>query len=77
MKKSWRSNPQHRDFSQQYCIINFKVAKRLNFNCSHHKKESNDYVMIEVLANAKVVTVLQYINVSNQHAYTLSFHNVI
>ena len=24
---------------QQYCIINFKVAKRPTLNCSQHKKE--------------------------------------
>lgn len=38
MSKSWRSNTQHRDYSQRYCIINFRVAKRLDLNCPHHKK---------------------------------------
>lgn len=27
------------DYSQQYYIISFKVAKRLDLKCSHHKKE--------------------------------------
>lgn len=36
--KSWRPNTQHSKYSQQYCIIKFKVAKRLHLNYSHHKK---------------------------------------
>lgn len=39
---------QYSDY-REYYIINFKVAKRLNLNCSHHKKELFD--MREVLAN--------------------------
>lgn len=34
--KSWRSNTQYSECSQQYCIINFKAAKELNLN---YKKE--------------------------------------
>lgn len=48
------------DYSQQYCSINLKIAKRLDLNCSLYKK----MIMcgtINVLANATVVT-LQYIN---------------
>ena len=32
-------NAQHSDYSQEYCIINFKVAKSLDLNSSQHKKE--------------------------------------
>ena len=28
---------------QHYCVINVKVAKRLDLKCSHHKKEVNIY----------------------------------
>lgn len=28
-----------KSYSQQYCIINFKIAKRLDVKCSHYKKE--------------------------------------
>ena len=37
--KFWRSNVQRSDYSQPYCIINFRVAKRLDLKCSPHKKE--------------------------------------
>lgn len=37
MNKSWRYNAQLNEYSQQYCIIYFKIAKRLK--CHHHKKE--------------------------------------
>lgn len=33
--KFWSSNAQH---GQQYCSINFKVAKRLDLKCPHHKQ---------------------------------------
>ena len=36
--KSCRANTQHSDYSQQYCIINFRVSNRLDLNCSHHQK---------------------------------------
>ena len=39
INKLWRANVQHSDYRQQYCIINFKVSKRADLNCSHHKKE--------------------------------------
>lgn len=32
---------------------------------------------MEVLANAKVVIMLQYINVPNQHTIHLNLHNVV
>lgn len=35
-KQSWRSNVWYSDYSQEYCIINFKVAMRLYVNYSHH-----------------------------------------
>lgn len=37
--ESWRSIAQHSDYRQQCCVLNFKVAKSLDLNCSHHKKE--------------------------------------
>lgn len=36
-----RSNAQNSDYSQRYCIKNFKVAKRLDLNFSHHKSKCN------------------------------------
>ena len=39
MKKFWGPNAQQSDYSQQYWAIHFKVAKRLDLNCSHHTKE--------------------------------------
>lgn len=33
--KFWRYKTQHNDCSQQYYIINFKFAERLDLNCSH------------------------------------------
>lgn len=38
VRKSGGSNA-HSDYSQQCCIINLEVAKRLDLNCSHYKKE--------------------------------------
>ena len=35
---------QHSDCGQQYRIINFKVAKRLDPKCPHHKRNDN-YVL--------------------------------
>ena len=40
INKFWRANAQHRDYSQQYCIINYKTAYRLDPNCFHHKKRN-------------------------------------
>lgn len=37
--KSWRSNTQPSECSQQYCTINFKAAEKLNLNCSYYKNE--------------------------------------
>ena len=39
ISKFQRPNAKHTDYSQQYCIINFRVAKRLDLNCSHYKRE--------------------------------------
>lgn len=49
--------------NQQYCIIKFKVAKRLNLICSHHKNVVIIISMVEVLVNATVIIMLQSINV--------------
>ena len=37
--KSWRSNAQYGEYRQQCCIMIIKLAKRLDLNYSHHKKE--------------------------------------
>ena len=37
--KFWRSTAQHSECRQQYSIINFEVAKRLDLKCSCHQKE--------------------------------------
>ena len=44
---------QHSNYSQQYGIIIFQVAKRLDFNCSHHKIE-----MIIMCRLDRVLTIL-------------------
>lgn len=50
MNKSYRSNAQYTEltelnteFRQQYCIINTKLAQRLDLNYSYHKKYDNTY----------------------------------
>ena len=35
----WKYRVPHNNCSQQYHVINFKVAKRLDLNCPDHKKE--------------------------------------
>lgn len=39
VNKHWRSNVQYCDYSQQYCIMYFKISKKLDLKCSHHQKE--------------------------------------
>lgn len=39
--KPWRCNAQFSDCSQQYYIINLKVAKRLDINCLHQERNNN------------------------------------
>ena len=60
---------------QQYCIVSIKLAKGLDLNYSHQKKRNDNYGMgcevKEVLANAAMAIILQYINVPNQHAIHL------
>ena len=63
MNKSWESNAQLGDYSQQYCIIYIKDTRRLDHNCSHHEKE-----MIIMWQDEGVTKVVHYINVSHQHA---------
>ena len=72
MSKSSESNAQLGDYSQQYCIIYIKDARRLDHNCSHHEKE-----MIIMWQDGSVSKVVHYINVSHQHEYTLKMHRVI
>ena len=35
----WRSVAQHNNYKQQFYFVNFKVAKRLDLNCSHYQKQ--------------------------------------
>ena len=37
INKSWACNVQHDDYSQQYCTVYLKVAKRGDLKSSHHK----------------------------------------
>lgn len=37
----WGSNVQYDDFSLQYCIIYWEVAKRVDLKYSHHKRNIN------------------------------------
>lgn len=55
-EKFQRSNAQHRDYSQQYCIIYLKVAKIVNLNVLPTKIRSL-YDMIEVLTNAPAAII--------------------
>ena len=74
MNNFWRSNAQHSDYSHQYCIIKFEVAKRLDLKCSHRNKEIIIRDMIEVLATATVVLRLQHINGSDLHLKVTQFY---
>ena len=47
----------------------FKVAKRLDLNCSHHKNEM--VIMYHDGANVMVVITWQHVLVSNQHVVHL------
>lgn len=64
---------QQSDYSQQYCIIYFKAAKRLDLKCSHHVRE---IIICEGhdggAATAMMVTTSRYMNVSNPHLVHLS-----
>ena len=55
---------QYNVYRQQYCIIIIKLAKRLDLNYSHHKKEKIIMWLDRGINNATVATILQYINVS-------------
>lgn len=39
MNQSWRSNVQPSDYRQQYCIIDIKLANRIDFNYPTTKKK--------------------------------------
>lgn len=38
MNTFWVSNVKYGNYSEQYCIVNLKVAKR-DLKCPHHKKK--------------------------------------
>ena len=70
--KLWSANAQLCYYSYQYCIICFKVAKRLDLKCSHHTNTHTIMCeIVEVLADTTVVIILKYKNVSNQHVMCL------
>ena len=75
MKKSWECNVQHSDYSSKYYIIYLKVARRVDFKCSHHthKHTRTNYNCEEmaVLTNLIVVIILQYKCVSDHHILCL------
>ena len=39
-----QASVEHSNYSQQYSIIIFQVAKNLDFNCSHHTQKKDNYV---------------------------------
>lgn len=43
----------------------FKVAKKLDLQCSHHRKEIIIYDVKDVLSKTLVMIILQYINEYN------------
>lgn len=61
INKSWRANLQHTGDRQQYSIIKFRIAKRLDLYCSHHKIKEVKLTLgevIEGLAIAKWIVIL-------------------
>ena len=60
-----------------YCIIYLEVAKMQILNVLVTKKKWQLCDVREVLANAIMVIILQYISTSSQHVHTLNLHNVI
>lgn len=70
-------NAQQSDYGQQYCIVNFEVTKKLNLNCSQHKKKWQICDMMKVLANATVVILMQFINVPDDTLHTLNLLHVM
>lgn len=69
VRKSGGSNA-HSDYSQQYCIINLEVAKRLDLNCSHYKKEIIMWA-VEVSANATIVIMVHCNQTNTLHTFKL------
>lgn len=59
---------------RQYWIIIIKLAKRLDFNCAHHKKKWQLCGVTEVLTMvATMATISHYLSASNQHGVCLLF----
>ena len=45
INKPWGCSVQHGDYSEQYCTVYVKVAKRVDLKSSHHKENTIcDYV---------------------------------
>lgn len=63
--QDWGSNTQHSDHSEHHGIPKFKAAKKLDLNCSHHKKRNDQLCDMEKLfIKTMVVIILQNTNVS-------------
>lgn len=73
--KSWRSNTQYSDYTQQNCIINIKPTKRLDLNCFHHGKEIIIWYDSHNLhyGGNNIVIYKYQINT----LYTLNLHNIL
>lgn len=57
----------------QSCIINIKIAERLHFNDSYQKKKKMLCDGIQMLANAALAVIPQYIRAPSQHADTPTY----
>lgn len=53
------------------CITYLKVARRLDLKYYHYVKEMLICDRVEVLSDAMMVIILQYINLLNQHVLHL------
>ena len=68
MSKFQGCNVQRGDYSEQYCIMHLKDAKRVDLKCSHHTYTHTGNELceeVEVLTNPNVVIILQYIQIPN------------
>lgn len=60
MNKLWGYNVHHGDYSQQYCILYFEVAKKVHLKYYHHKHTPSPkkiHEMREVLTYLMVVII--------------------
>lgn len=55
INKSWRANEQHSYYRQCYCIINFKVTKRLDMTLDFHVSLQLPFVSFALIIPLSVV----------------------